>query len=222
MKRTLTVFAMCVALLLVVGTVPAIAQQDVEKKQQQENLNQPKTPPSETVQKDDSDDDWDKKSDADKRAEIDRVAQTSLNDLFAKSPHAKGLYDKSYGYAIFDNTKVGFGISGGGGRGVAVAKNSGQRTYMKMATGGIGLTIGAQKNQVVFLMEDKATFDKFVNEGWDAKTHAGGVAGKAGTTAEATFTEGIAYYVMGEKGLMATADVSGTKYTKDDELNAKK
>jgi hypothetical protein len=35
------------------------------------------------------------------------------------------LYEESVGYAVFDNTKVAFGVSGGGGSGVAVDKATG-------------------------------------------------------------------------------------------------
>jgi hypothetical protein len=82
---------------------------------------------------------------AEKRAEIDRVAKDALDEILEKSKNAPGLYEKAYGYAVFDNMRITFIFTGGGGSGVAVNKASGARTYMKMGTGGLSLGIGAQK-----------------------------------------------------------------------------
>ena len=110
-------------------------------------------------------------------------------------------------------------FSGGGGSGVAVANASGERTYMKMGTGGIGFGIGAQKYSVVFFFEDQQHFTNFLEKGWQADTGAQAAAGDAGANAAATFRNGTAVFQITEKGLMASADVSGTKYSKNDKLN---
>ncbi len=104
----------------------------------------------------------------------------------------KKLYDKSYGYAVFDNTKISFGLTGGGGTGVAVEKASKARTYMRMGTGGLALGLGAQVYQVVFLFQTRDTFTNFIEKGWEAEASANAVAGKAGANAEATFRNGVA------------------------------
>ncbi len=160
-----------------------------------------------------------KDSPDEKRAKIDAVAKETLAALFKKEPVAKELYDKAYGYAVFDNTKVTFIISGGGGSGVAVDKNSGKRTYMNMGTGGLALGLGAQKYQVVFLFQTAQHFNSFVDKGWEADAGASAVAGEHGANAEATFIDGKAYYMMTEAGLMLSADIAGTKYWKSDKLN---
>ncbi len=85
-----------------------------------------------------------------KMEEVDLTAKTTLERLLKESETAKELFDKAYGYAVFDNLKLAFGISGGGGSGVAVEKATGKKTYMNMGTGGIGFGIGGQKYQVVF------------------------------------------------------------------------
>jgi lipid-binding SYLF domain-containing protein len=156
---------------------------------------------------------------AEKRAKIDEVAQEALDTLFSKSDGAKSLYEDAYGYAVFDNLKIAFGISGGGGSGVAVSKGSGARTYMKMGTGGIGLGLGGQKYQVVFFFETEKGFTSFVEKGWKAEAGARAAAGTEGASADTTFHNGMAIYQMNETGLMANADISGTKYWKNKKLN---
>jgi len=156
-----------------------------------------------------------------KQERIDLMAKETLQKLFKAKPQAKELYDKAYGYAVFDNLKLAFGFSGGGGNGVAVNKKTGQKTYMKMGTAGVGFGLGGQKYQVVFLIQDKATFDSFVNKGWTADAGAKAAAGTSGVNAKTDFKNGIAIYQFTDKGLMAAADVAGTKYWKNDKLNNK-
>src|SRR5262245_23086683 len=157
-----------------------------------------------------------------KRTEIDKVAKETLDDLFAKHDKAKSAYDKAAGYAVFDNMKVAVVVTGGGGHGVAVNKSTGERTYMKMGTGGVGVGLGAQKYQVVMLFENKKALDDFIHHGWKATGTATASAGEKGANVGTEFKDGVAYYVLTEKGLMASADLSGTKYSVDEDLNKKK
>jgi len=154
-----------------------------------------------------------------KRAKVDQMADEALATLFKESATAKELYDKAYGYAVFDNLKVALGVSGGGGNGVAVVGATGERTYMKMGTVGIGFGLGGKSYQVVFLYQDEETFSNFVNKGWQADASAGAVAGTAGAGGQTGFINGVAIYVLTDKGLMANADIAGTKYWKNKKLN---
>ena len=156
---------------------------------------------------------------SEKRMKIDNATKDTIAQLKEKSANAKTLFDKSYGYAVFANTKVAFGVSGGGGIGEAVVKSSGKKTYMKMATGGVGLGLGVQKSDIVFLFETKEVYDSFVQKGWQAGAGASAAAGEAGANKAVGFKNGMAIYQFTKKGLLAAADVSGSKYWKDDELN---
>jgi len=163
--------------------------------------------------------DWETMKKDAKRAEIDAMADQALNELLSSSEKAKQLYGKSYGWAVFDNMKITIGFSGGGGSGVAVAKGSGKRTYMQMGTVGVSIGIGAKKYQVVFLFENEGTFSRFVDKGWQADATASAVAGTAGAEGQSGFSNGMATYVLTDKGLMAAADLSGTKYFRNKKLN---
>lgn len=154
-----------------------------------------------------------------KRVKIDEVAEETLQKLFAEDSKAKSLYDKAVGWAVFDNTKVALGISGGGGHGVAVSKTSGQKAYMKMGTGGVGLGLGVNKYQIVFLFQDEKTLKNFIDNGWQADAGATASAGKSGADAKTNFVNGLAIYQLTEKGLMLNVDIAGTKYWLNDKLN---
>jgi len=157
---------------------------------------------------------------AEKRAEIDKVAQTALDDVLKKSESAPANYAKAYGWAVFDNMRITFIFTGGGGSGVAVNKATGKRTYMTMGTGGLSFGIGAQKYQVIMFFENEEVFTKFIEQGWKAESGATAAAGTAGAGAGTNFI-GIAVYQITESGLMASADISGTKYSVDEKLNQK-
>lgn len=153
-----------------------------------------------------------------RRQQIDSVAQQTLDELVNGHGSARDLYSRAAGYAVFTVTKGGFIVSGGGGNGVAVSKATGARTYMRMGTGGIGLGIGAQRYSLVMFFETEDRLRRFLAGGWDSSATAEAAAGKEGIAVRSSFIDGVAFYQITEKGLMAHADVSGTKFWVNDEL----
>lgn len=191
MKKTAVILTLCVAVLALVAPGAVADEQKTSKELERDA----------------------------KRAKINEVAKETLDQLFKEHPKAKGLYDDAIGWAVFDNTKVAFGISGGGGNGVAVSKQSGKHAYMKMGTGGIGFGLGVNKFQVVFLFQDEMTLKNFIENGWQADAGATASAGKNAAEAKTAFVNGLAIYQLTEKGLMLNADIAGTKYWLNDNLN---
>ncbi len=163
--------------------------------------------------------DWEAMKHESKRMKINETADEALKTVLEENVKAKALYEDAYGWAVFDNLKLAFGFSGGGGNGVAINKQTGEHTYMKMGTAGVGLGLGANKYQVVFLFQDENTFRNFVDKGWQAGAAATAAAGTESAEAATGFINGLAVYQVTEKGLMANADISGTKYWKNDKLN---
>lgn len=166
-----------------------------------------------------SEEEWKAMKKEAKQDQVYSIAHDALQQLLKENPKAKELFDKSYGWAAFDNLKLGFVISGSGGKGVAVNRRTSKRVYMGVGSAGIGLSFGGKKYQVIFLFQDSKTFNSFVNKGWQATADASAAAGKAGAGAQTAFVNGMAIYQIDTKGLMASADISGTKYFKDKELN---
>jgi lipid-binding SYLF domain-containing protein len=167
-----------------------------------------------------ADDAKDQEKAAKERSEVDKEATRILKD-FQGMKGGTEAYNKAAGYAVFRVTKAGLGVSGAGGGGVAVDKKTGARTYMRMGSAGAGLTIGASRYDIVILFETPQKFEAFAKGGWDSSATAQAAAGTKGAEVSSTFFDGVAYYQIGKKGLMASADVSGTKFWVDD-LNAKK
>ena len=166
-----------------------------------------------------AEEDWESMKHESKAMKIREAAKEALTELFDSNPKAKEIYEKSYGWAAFSNLKLAFGFSGGGGNGVAEVKETGEKTYMKMGTAGVGLGLGINKYNVIFLFQDSKTFSNFVNKGWQADAGATASAGKHAAEVKTDFVNGMAIYQITEKGLMANADIAGTKYWQNDKLN---
>jgi lipid-binding SYLF domain-containing protein len=171
------------------------------------------------AQDDEDEQSWDQAKIEAKRDVINAMARETLDTILTNRPEAKALFEKSYGYAVFDNTKVTLGLSGGGGRGVAVVRSTGEKTYMKMGTGGLALGLGVKKYQLVFLFQTEDRFRQFVDSGWQADAGASASFGHNATGTQVNFVNGMAVYQITEKGVSLEVDIAGTKYWKDKKLN---
>ena len=156
------------------------------------------------------------------RAKLDGMAEETLAQLFTDQPGSRDLFDKSAGYAVIDSREASFYVVAGYGRGVAVNRQNGERTYMKMATTGAGLSfgIGGFDNQIVIIIEDADDFTNFTKSGVDASAQAGTMVGEEQEELALRFTDGKALFVLTEKGWKVGAKLTGSRYWPDDALNA--
>ena len=161
---------------------------------------------------------------ADDAADIDSMAQSTLETLYAQKPSAARAVRESAGYAVFSDisTKI-FLAGGGGGKGVAVDNRSGEKTYMLMATVSAGLGVGISKSHLVWVFETREAFENFVNTGIELGANAnltvnpGAAGGLYDGAVEAA--PGAWLYQLSDAGLAAELTVQGTKYFKDSNLN---
>ncbi|MGL4249910.1 MAG: beta cell expansion factor BefA [Aeromonas sp.] len=160
----------------------------------------------------------DPKTPQEARLALDTMADTALVRLFNEQPSAKLLFDKAYGYAVFDSRKFSLMLHTNQGAGVAVNRKNGTHTYMKMFGAGLAAGIGGKFYQQVILFEDQARFDAFVTQGWEATSEVGAVAGKESAELTAKYNGGMAIYQIGEKGLLLDANISGSRYWIDKAL----
>ncbi len=169
--------------------------------------------------------DDDAKENAEKRTQIQKMANDTLARLYKADPAARAAVQKGYGYAVFSNmgVKILFGGSGNG-KGMAVNNGTKQQTYMKMFEIQAGLGFGVKKFSVIFVFDNAKAFNGFVNSGWEF----GGQGSAAAKTSPekggsmqgaASVEDGVWMYQMTDKGLALEITAKGTKYSKDDDLN---
>ena len=159
-----------------------------------------------------------------KRQVINEMQQETLAELYQVRPQARSQIASAPGYAVFSNANVNIIFASfGGGYGVVQNNQGPQRTYMKMGELGIGLGLGVKDFRAVFIFHDDATMKRFIESGWEFGGHADAAA-KASDMGAAVggeaLLDNITIYQLTESGLALQATVKGTKYWKDDTLNA--
>lgn len=164
-------------------------------------------------------------SPGEERQAIQKMQSSVLSDLYRQQPGAEKEIANAVGYAVFSSADVAaIFVSGSFGHGLAHNNATGNETYMKMASAGIGLGLGAKDFRTVFIFDRKDAFHDFVTTGLDLSAHADaavkqGAKGEA-VTGAADVLPGVRVYQMTETGLLAQVMLKGTKYWRDEELNA--
>ncbi|OYY49170.1 MAG: hypothetical protein B7Y55_12660, partial [Polynucleobacter sp. 35-46-207] len=161
---------------------------------------------------------------AQQQQEILKKSDETLKQLYAVSPRAKELIDKSVAYATFSNFGMKILIAGGGtGSGVVIQKDGGKPVYMNMAEVQAGLGIGIKSFQNIFVFQTKAALNDFINSGW---TFGGQVTAAAKYQADggayqdaAVVAPGVLMYQLTDSGLAAEITGKGTKYYQNTDLN---
>ena len=160
----------------------------------------------------------------DEQAEVRKAAESALAAVYKVAPTARQAVAKSAGYAAFSNFGMKILVAGGGsGEGVAVNNKTKATTYMKMAEVQAGIGFGAKKFQVVWVFENEAALNNFVNSGWEfgGQATAAAKAGDKGSAYQGAVavSPGVWIYQVTDKGLALELTAKGTKYYKDSDLN---
>ena len=158
------------------------------------------------------------------RADIRKMASETLQRLYTTQPSAKKSLNNAAGYAVFSNFGMKILFAGGGsGKGLAVSKEGGQETFMKLIEVQAGLGKGIKKFRLIWVFENQGDLDGFINTGWEMSgqaTAAAQASGEGGAFAGAmSVRPGVWLYQLTDDGLALELTAKGTKYYKDDNLN---
>lgn len=161
---------------------------------------------------------------AEKRRAIQSMRSETLAQLFKLHPYAKTRIDQAVGHGVFSNLGTNlFLLSTASGWGIVRNNKTGQATYMKMYSAGVGPGLGIKDFRGVFVFTSRSAFKQFVEDGWDASAQvdlAAKGSGKGAAWAGAVdIAPGIRLYQITEAGLAIQATIQGTKYWKYGELN---
>ena len=167
---------------------------------------------------------------AEKRASVRKMRTEALADLYKDLPDARGLIDRSVGYAVFSSIGTHLMLlSTARGYGILKDKGTGKDTYMEMFSlgGGVGLGVKDYRAYMIFLNKD--AMDQFREHGIDF----GGQGVAAATTGEEgdegfdfnaaanldSVQAEVVVLQITEAGLALHATLQGTKFTPSEELN---
>jgi lipid-binding SYLF domain-containing protein len=158
------------------------------------------------------------------KADIQKMANETLERLYTTQPSAKKAINKAAGYAVFSNFGMKIFFAGGGsGKGLAVNNKTGNSTFMKLIEVQAGLGMGVKKFRLIWVFENQGDLDSFINSGWEfggQATAAAQASGEGGALAGAmSIKPGVWLYQLTDDGLALELTAKGTKYYKDDNLN---
>ncbi|WP_440874410.1 YSC84-related protein [Thalassotalea sp. PLHSN55] len=160
---------------------------------------------------------------AEQRAELLKMRNQVLADLYKQYPYTKKDLQQAPGYAVFSNAQINVIFAAvGGGHGVVHNNQTGKNVFMKMGEGGLGLGMGVKDFRSVFIFKTQKALDDFIKHGWSvgAEADAAIKASDKGAEYSGSATVGdIEIYQMTDSGLAIQATLKGTKYWKSDELN---
>jgi lipid-binding SYLF domain-containing protein len=158
------------------------------------------------------------------RAETRKMADSTLERLYAAQPVARKVVHKAAGYAVFSEVRSKILVAGGGGgKGIVVDAAAHQDTFMRVATLQAGFGMGISKSHLVWVFEHERDLKDFINNGLvlgadvDLKVNPG--TGGDLYAGAATIRPGVWLYQLSDQGLVADLTIEGTKYFKDPNLN---
>jgi lipid-binding SYLF domain-containing protein len=95
-----------------------------------------------------------------KRESVLGMEKNALAELYAKKPETKAEIANAPGYAVFSDMGMGLLILGSGnGFGVVTDNQTGQKIYMKMVQGSVGLGVGLKDYRTVLVFQDRKTME---------------------------------------------------------------
>lgn len=160
---------------------------------------------------------------AQKKANLMKMHNEALTDLYRVTPYAKDIVERARGYGVFSNAQINIVLAAAGtGNGVVVDNRNGTRTYMRMGEAGIGYGLGLKDFRTVFVFHTEKALTQFVEKGWQfgAEADAAAVASDKGAEISRGVSLGdITVYQMTESGLALHVTLKGLKFWRDPELN---
>ncbi len=152
------------------------------------------------------------------KAQIDRDADTALQQLYASTPVAKMLAREAKAILIFPSiVKAGFIVGAQGGNGV-LRKQGKSVGYYNTASASYGLQAGIQKyGYALIFMSESALRYLEKSDGWEIGVGPSIVIVDAGVAKSLTTTTAkkeIYAFFFHQRGLMAGLGLQGTKITR--------
>lgn len=146
-----------------------------------------------------------------KQQTIQDQSTNMLQELYGIKPELQDAISKAAGYATFKKTNVHlFLVASGNGYGMLVNNQTGETTYMDVASLGGGVGLGVTDLRVVFIFTDPDVMNQFVSQGWqfganadaNAQYNNAGVGANQSTQANVDFSDGT---VQGTSSTSASA-----------------
>lgn len=165
-------------------------------------------------------------------AETRRLREAGLvfDEVMAAEDSAipRGILEKADGIAVFPSVvKAGFFLGGMRGRGVLsarVANGWSAPAFMTLTGGSVGLQIGGQAVDFVFVINSRRGLEHFLGNGFKLGADASVAAGPVGRNAEAATDLQLRAEILSysrARGLFAGVTVNGSSVRGDEDADAR-
>jgi lipid-binding SYLF domain-containing protein len=143
------------------------------------------------------------------RAELDAMADATVETLIEAEPGAQDVLDRSVGYVVIDMKVTKIPVFGAGnGYGVVVDRRTDTRAYLKVTRFDIGGGWGAQHFKVIVVFDDARLLDRAKSGTWHYEAGAELAAGSTGADGRMQkAADGFQAYRLAEGGAAATVTV---------------
>jgi lipid-binding SYLF domain-containing protein len=148
--------------------------------------------------------------------EIDKEVDAAIEKFKKEVPGGANFLPKTKGYLVFPSViKAGLIIGGKYDEG-ALRINGVTKHYYDMTAASIGFQAGAQEYSMLIAYLSDAALTNFVkSNGWEAGVDGSITVsdwGKSKDISSMSFEKPIIAFIYGEKGLMASISIAGTKF----------
>lgn len=127
-------------------------------------------------------------------------------------PGIQSFFDNAYGYVVFPRvTKGAFWVGGAYGRG-EVFERGRKIGYASLSQATLGFSFGGEFFREIIFFRQKQDLDRFRSGEFAFSAQATATAVTVGAAAKADYKDGMAVFVMADRGLMVDASVGGQKF----------
>ena len=139
---------------------------------------------------------------------------TEAIDAFkAKNPGINVYFKESVAYAVLPKVfKAAFWVGGAGGTG-EVFQADNQIGYCRLSQATLGFSFGGEFFREIIFFQNVKDLDKFRTGEFTFSAQASAVAIEAGAGTKADYKDGMAVFVLSDKGLMVDASIGGQKFS---------
>lgn len=152
------------------------------------------------------------------------MAQEGLTMIYERNPGLQAEIAKAAGYGVYKNLGIHWFVpSTESGWGIIHNNITGEDTYMKLFSIGLGFGLGFRDFRAILVFDTQESIKDFTNSGWsgDAQANAAFKFGDTGGSAAAAgqVLPGVKMYKVTVNGVVLQATFQGSKTWKNDKLS---
>ncbi len=156
---------------------------------------------------------WDPSAEDQNRSKLVRRSNDAIEAFRTADPSLQIFFDRAYGYAVFPSIKKGaLGIGGARGKGVVYRQGTpAYKTYVSQFT--LGIQIGGKTYREILFFRDQDAYNAYIDGEFEISAQAGAVIASDGAGETASYSSGVAIFILDKTGALVEASVGGQTFS---------